>query len=480
MKGSVLTRRFTCLRFGFALLGAGQLLASDGPPAISRGATREEVVAAFGRPSGQSKLGHIEILHFGERQVRLENGRVERISLVRSAAPRPPVPAEPTPAPTVVEPPPVQSPASAAPDGPASLADVWMTDFAHATREAARRNSVVLALFTSSDASPASRQFHQQVTLHPEFVNAFRTQYVMLHVDFPARAELGSELSAQNAALRDRYGVDVLPVLLILSADGEEVASVEIGSAPPGSVFRARLIAAVAAAYTLPAVDLPAPPAVEEAPKPVSPPPALHAAPVEIKTGLTTARWLITVALVAGTLLAGVMMFFLWLLIRRVNKPAAVYRPTNMAARISQAASGLPTSAEIGAWSKDTLRHVVRRLAETDGFIVEVQPGGGQKDLILKDPGTLAPEILVSCHTGNAGVIPLRRIREMVGVMAAEEVSAGWIVAPMGFAIDARTYAEQNNIRLLDALVLLNQLADLPTFALPKVLPPMMVNAPAV
>ena len=74
------------------------------------------------------------------------------------------------------------------------------------------------------------------------------------------------------------------------------------------------------------------------------------------------------------------------------------------------------------------------------------------------------------CVTGSAGVVPTRKIRDMVSALAADEVPAGWYVSPMGFSLDARAYAEQHNVRLIDGPRLLEQLSDLPTFALPKVL----------
>jgi hypothetical protein len=182
------------------------------------------------------------------------------------------------------------------------------------------------------------------------------------------------------------------------------------------------------------------------------------------------ARWLILAAIAVGTLLAGVMLFVLWIVIRRINKPEALVRPTNMASRISHAASGLPTFAELRTWPKENLCHVMIRLAETEGYVAEEQPVGSDKDLVLKRPGNPTPEILVCCVSGNAGVIPTRRIREMVGMLAAEDVPTGWFIAPMGFSVDAQAYAEQNNVRLIDASVLLNRLGDLPSFALPNVL----------
>jgi len=458
------------------MAGAGQLAAGDATVTVSRGATRDEVIAAYGRPTGQSKVGNIEILHFRNRQVRLENNRVVRVTSI----PEPAAPAHSAPVAAAV--PAAADVANASPSStvqnpsepPSPFAAAWITGFEHATRDAARRDSVILALFTQSDASPAARQFQREIALHRDFVNAFRARYVLLQVDFPAREDLAPALRAENETLRERFGIKRFPAVLILSAAGEKIASVPVDTgAVLGTAYRERLMAAIIAAYTLPA---PAPVAHEApvaAPKPPEPTPVpIVVAPAEVTSGLTTARWLIMAALAGGTLLAGVMLFVLWLFIRKINKPVALNRRSNMATRISQAASGLPSFAEIRAWPKEMLLHVLIRLAEVEGYVADEQPFGSDKDLVLKRPGNPAPEIVICCATGNAGVIPTRKLRELVGIMAAEDVPNGWYVSPSGFSADARTYAEQHNITLIDASRLIDQLSDLPTFALPKVLAP--------
>jgi hypothetical protein len=193
-------------------------------------------------------------------------------------------------------------------------------------------------------------------------------------------------------------------------------------------------------------------------------------APVEVTKGLSTARSLIAAALIAGSLVAGVMLFGLWLLLRKFNKPVVPTRREAIASRIDQAASGLPTHAEIIAWPREAVVHLMVRLAEREGFLAEEQRRGSGRDLLLKRPGNPAPEVAVCCVTGHAGEVPTRRIREMVTMLAAEEVSAGWYVAPAGFSLDARSYAQQHNVRLIDGPGLIDQLSDLPSFALPRVL----------
>ena len=465
-KREVFSRRSIGIGCLSVLVGVGQLNSADSAREIRVGATRGDVIEVLGKPTGQSKLGNVELLHYRDGLVRLENGRVKRINLRRTSPPvetTTPVSAPPTTA--------AKSSATAT-DAKVPLSNVWITSLDVAMEDATRRSSVILALFTSSDATPSSRQFQKEITYHPEFVNAFRTHYVLLHVDFPVRAEQPSEMKSRNEALRDRLGVRALPALLILSATGEKIAAVEIADSVPGSAFRARFIATVSAAHELP---IPVVPQVT-APTPPKPAPPVEAAaafpvpPAEVTLGLSTARWLVSAALVVGTLIAAALMLVLWVVLRRINKPAMMSRGASMAWRIDHAASGLPSHGEISAWTKQTMCNLMVRLAETEGFVAEEQPIGSDKDLVLKRPGNPAPEVIVCCVTGNAGVIPTRRMREMVGMLAADDVPAGWFIAPMGFSLDARAYAEQNNIRLIDSLVLLEQLGNLPSFALPKVL----------
>jgi hypothetical protein len=445
-----------------AFVAIGHVFAADSTALLERGATRDQVIAAFGPPVGSAKAGTKEIIHYRNGSVTLANGRVERINLKPAAAPAPPPPASPpTPAAT----------AAAAPNEAKSpLADVWISRFDDATRDASRRSAPILALFTSSDASPASRQFQKEIALHPEFVNAFRGRYDLLNVDFPVRTEVSPDILQQNEAWRDQFGVRGYPALLILDATGVKIAEVAIADSAPGSAFRGRLLAAVDAAHPLPEPTRSTPvpiTVVEPAPAPTS---TLHVAPTQVTSGLTTARWLIAGALIAGTLVAGVMLFVLWLMLRKLNKPVALTRRSSMASRIDQAASGLPSHAEILAWPREKLCHVVSGLAEREGYVVEAPRRGSEKDLILKRPGNPVPEAIVSCVTGGAGVIPTRKIREMVGILAADDVPEGWFISPAGFSMDARAYAEQHKVRLIDGARLLEQLGDLPTFALPKIL----------
>jgi hypothetical protein len=64
----------------------------------------------------------------------------------------------------------------------------------------------------------------------------------------------------------------------------------------------------------------------------------------------------------------------------------------------------------------------------------------------------------------------VKLVRELLGTLAAEGVETGWVVAPAGFAREARTFAAQHGLRLIDAAELIERLRDLPPLLLPKIL----------
>jgi hypothetical protein len=158
----------------------------------------------------------------------------------------------------------------------------------------------------------------------------------------------------------------------------------------------------------------------------------------------------------------------LWLVWR--TAPADKRAPATMSVRIADAAAGLPTRAQLATWPKEKLRAVTAALAESEGYVAEMQPDGSDKDLVLKRPGETAPRVLVCCAPGAMGPITAKRVRELFATLTVEGVPVGWFVAPAGFAADARAFAEQQGIVLIDGERMLTQLRDLPPLVLPKIL----------
>jgi hypothetical protein len=440
-------RPFLVLIAIFSWAGFG--LAAEPRPVVGPGASRDEVIDAYGWPSGQSQAGSKEVLTYPQGKVTLENGRVEKVDFSMTT----PWPApKPRPGPSAAVPPLTTE----------EQAKFWLTNFDEAAREAARRQVRILALFTGSDWSPASKQFLDDVAFQPEFIQAFMGDYVFLRLDFPTHTTQPAEVREQNARLRARYGVKVYPTLLVLSPAGEAVGQIDLNKAQPGETYRARAMAGVREVRAL----LAAQPVMPDPAKPATTTGAPAAATVRekpIARVLNSMGWTVMISLAAGLALAGVVLWFLW------RKP--VVEPSRpIADRIADAANGLPTSAQLAMWSHEKIRAVVAALAEADSYVVELQPAGSDKDLVLKQTGETQPRVMVCCAAGAGGPVSIKRVRELFGTLTVEGVPTGWFVSPAGFANDARTYAEQKGLVLIDGERLLNQLRNLPPMMLPKVL----------
>jgi hypothetical protein len=454
-------RAKTLLLVGW-LLGSAWvwLVAADPRPIVGPGATREDVLSAYGWPTGQSQAGTKEILNYPQGQVVLENGKVERVAFNMNMpwpAPRP------RPGHMKIE------------VKPENASEFWLTRFPAATAEASRRNARILALFTGSDWSPPSKAFVDEVAFHPDFIAAFMGDHVFLRLDYPTRAVLSPELKAQNTELRERYGVTTYPALLVLTPSGELAQAVDLTKPRIGETYRARVIAAVREVQQQLASQAAAAPAGARVNSVSAGPSGVMAAVrtpeqqrEEMVLGLTSARWLVVLAVGAG--LAFVVAAWWWLWRSRVH-PASPPNSADLAERMADAGAGLPSASELVLWPREKLRVLASSLAEVEGFAVEALKDG-DVDLKLRRPGEPRTRVLVLCLASGPKPQPAsaKRVRELFGAMTVEGVETGWCLAPAGFAAEARDFAAQRGIVIFDATRLREQLRDLPPLVLAKVL----------
>jgi hypothetical protein len=414
------------------------------------------VIAAYGWPNGQSQSGTKEILSYAQGDVYLENGRVERVNFspnVPWQAPRP-------------RPGPATASTRKANEAPV---DFWLTDYPSAVREAQRRNCRILALFTGSDWSPASKEFHEQVEYHPDFVNAFAGDFVLLKLDYPRGSPVPAKISDENLRLRDKYAVTTYPALLVLNAAGDLLGRADLSKPAPGLAFRDRVIAAVREARETSARATGLAPGGDGGTSTGS---SAAATPVNVPVSspaastLLGAQKLVLVALAVG---GAVVAFILWRLWRQPKEPELTVSH-DIAERIDAAAGGLPSLSEINAWSQDKLCAVTAALAEFESYAAHIRPKTADVDLELRKHGDVNPRVLVCCVPGAGGPVAIKRVRELFGSCAAEGAESGWVVGPAGFAHDCREYAASHRIVLINAEGLQNMMREVPPVSLPRVL----------
>lgn len=427
------------------------LCAQDPRRILPGGSSKDEVLEAYGWPTGQSKLGTREILSYPQGRVVLEEGRVDRIDFSLK---------HPWPAPR-------PRPDFAAPPAPKPV-DPALARYDEALAAAAQGDTRIIALFSGAEPTPAGRQFDEEIAQHPEFLATFSTDHVLLHVDFSGRITPPPEVRERHEKLCAVLEVKSFPALLLLSPAGAVLGRLELAQAPAGGDYRAWVIAGIMAIEEK--LDQPA--VVASKPPPRPRPAAAKGDTVSAQSSALFAWLFSTRSVLVGALVLGLatVALLFWLVWRNwVAKP----RPTakgEMTQRISDAASGLPSQHELVTWPRSRLVKLLAAYMEAEGYQAEIAPAGGDKDIVLRRAGGGRGQVIILCAGCEAGEVSLKPVREFFATMTLEGIDSGWYVAPAGFSVDARNFAAQYKIQLIEGPGLIGQLRDLPPLILPKVL----------
>lgn len=103
-------------------------------------------------------------------------------------------------------------------------ADGWIDDFENARKEAVKREVPVLAFFTGSDWCGWCKKLDAEVLSKEEFKKFAKENFVLLVLDFPSRTKLPEATVKQNKKLQGAYNIKGFPTLVILDAEGKELA----------------------------------------------------------------------------------------------------------------------------------------------------------------------------------------------------------------------------------------------------------------
>ena len=117
--------------------------------------------------------------------------------------------------------------------GSVSAKPGWLTDFKQAQAEAKANNKLMLVDFTGSDWCGWCIKLDKEVFAKPEFQEYAKKNLVLMEVDFPRRKTLSAEQKIQNQELAARHGVQGFPTIVVLDAEGKQIA--ELGYTPGGA-----------------------------------------------------------------------------------------------------------------------------------------------------------------------------------------------------------------------------------------------------
>jgi thioredoxin-related protein len=100
----------------------------------------------------------------------------------------------------------------------------WMTSLDKAKADAAIRKVPILVDFSGSDWCGWCIRLDKEVFSQPAFKAYAKDNLVLLLLDFPRRTAQSEELKQANRALAEQFRVEGFPTVLLLDAEGKELA----------------------------------------------------------------------------------------------------------------------------------------------------------------------------------------------------------------------------------------------------------------
>ena len=98
---------------------------------------------------------------------------------------------------------------------------IWMTSFADAKAEAAKRKVPILADFSGSDWCGWCIKLDKEVFSTELFKEYAAGNLVLLLVDFPRQSSQSEEIKKQNNDLVESFKIEGFPTVLLLDAEGK-------------------------------------------------------------------------------------------------------------------------------------------------------------------------------------------------------------------------------------------------------------------
>ncbi len=117
----------------------------------------------------------------------------------------------------------------------------WLTNLPKAESKAKAEKKLVLMDFTGSDWCHPCMELRKNVLNSRKFEEYAQTNLVLMEVDFPIKKQQTEELKKANDALKDKFGIDGFPTIVLLDPDGKELLKTTDAALDTPKEFIARL-----------------------------------------------------------------------------------------------------------------------------------------------------------------------------------------------------------------------------------------------
>lgn len=96
----------------------------------------------------------------------------------------------------------------------------WLTSVPEALKKAQAEDKAVLLDFTGSDWCGWCKKLKREVFDQKDFIEFANANFVLVEVDFPHHKKLPAALQEENNRLKQRFGVDGYPTIIVLDKSG--------------------------------------------------------------------------------------------------------------------------------------------------------------------------------------------------------------------------------------------------------------------
>lgn len=100
----------------------------------------------------------------------------------------------------------------------------WLTDFDAAKKTAKEKKLPILVDFSGSDWCGWCVKLEKEVFSKAEFQSYAKDNLVLFLADFPKKSPQPDEVKKQNKALLDKFKVEGFPTVILMDAEGKELA----------------------------------------------------------------------------------------------------------------------------------------------------------------------------------------------------------------------------------------------------------------
>ncbi|MEE2000609.1 DUF2034 domain-containing protein [Alkalimonas sp. MEB108] len=101
---------------------------------------------------------------------------------------------------------------------------------------------------------------------------------------------------------------------------------------------------------------------------------------------------------------------------------------------------------------------LVGQYFQEKGYQVHETGGAADGGVDLRLTASDSNTYLVQCKHWKAGKVPVNVVRELFGVMTAENAQGGFVVTSGQFTAEAQTFADKTNIKLIDGKLLVGSI----------------------